>query len=324
MDLSVVVPIHNEKENIVSLVKTLHDRLTGLEYEIILVDDGSNDGTVEEMLLLNDPAIHLLLFSRNFGQTSALAAGIEAARGRYIATLDGDLQNDPADIPLMLSTLKQGNYDMVTGRRVKRQDGLFLRKIPSQLANYLIRTLTDVHIHDYGCTLKLFRAEFAKNLELYGELHRFIPVLGTLQGARIAEVDVRHHPRIHGVSKYGIGRTLRVLCDLLLMVFFQKYQQKPMHLFGGIGLIMLLLGMAIQAYLLALKITGEAIGNRPLFYVGIVLIITAIQLITTGFLAELIMRTYYGVQKKKPYCVVQRFHTGKATSKEENNTPRKP
>lgn len=311
MYLSIIVPIYNEKESIIKLIDRLHNALSGIEYEIVLVDDGSSDGTVDAVLRLNDPTIHLLLFGRNFGQTSALAAGIEAARGRYIATLDGDLQNDPADIPLMLNTLQTGNFDIVVGKRTNRQDGLFLRKIPSKLANKLIRWLTNVHVSDYGCTLKLFKAEFAKRLELYGELHRFIPILGTLQGARIGEVDVRHHPRQHGSSKYGMERTAKVLSDLMLMLFFQKYHQRPMHLFGTLGIIMFTAGAAIETYLLALKISGESIGNRPLFYVGIVLLITSVQLITTGFLAELIMRTYYGVQQKKPYCVVKRFKAEK-------------
>lgn len=316
MYLSIVIPIYNEKDNIIPLMGALHSSLKGLKYEIVLVDDGSTDGTVEAMLALSDPHIHLLLFSRNFGQTSALAAGIEVAQGRYIATLDGDMQNDPADIPLMLNKLIEGNYDMMAGKRMKRQDGLFLRKIPSYLANQLIRWLTRVPISDYGCTLKLFKADFAKKLELYGELHRFIPVLGTIQGAKIGEIEVRHHARHYGVSKYGIGRTGKVVSDLLLMLFFQKYQQKPMHLFGSIGLMMFLAGSMIETYLLILKMMGEDIGGRPLFYIGILLIITSVQLITTGFVAELIMRTYYGSQQKKPYCVVSRFKAGKEYKKE--------
>lgn len=316
MYLSVVVPIYNEKANIIPLIAALHSALQGMEYEIILVDDGSEDNTVGKIIALNDPTIHLLLFSRNFGQTSAMAAGIEVAQGKYIATLDGDLQNDPTDIPLMLQVLNDGSYDMVTGRRIKRKDGLFLRKLPSLVANYLIRTLTKVHIHDYGCTLKVFKAGFAKKLELYGELHRFIPVLGMLQGAKIGQVDVKHHPRQHGTSKYGIGRTVKVISDLMLVLFFQKYQQKPMHLFGGLGVLMFFLGMAIESYLLLLKIIGQDIGNRPLFFIGIVLIVASIQLITAGFLAELIMRTYYSSQKKKPYTVIDSFKAVKVQKKE--------
>jgi dolichol-phosphate mannosyltransferase len=193
------------------------------------------------------------------------------------------------------------------GRRANRQDGFILRKIPSKIANKIIRSTTKVHVSDYGCTLKLFRQSIAKKLDLYGELHRFIPVLSQIYGAKIAEMDVKHHPRRFGKSKYGIGRTLRVVSDLMLMLFFQKYRQRPMHLFGSLGIALMAIGMAIEFYLLCLKIMGQDIGQRPLFYVGIVLIITAVQLITTGFLAELIMRTYFESQHKKPYIVARRY-----------------
>lgn len=311
MKLSVVVPVYNEEANIAPMVAAVRGALGNIPYELIFVDDGSSDGTREAIKSMPDKHIVLVQFARNFGQTSAMAAGIEAARGEYIATIDGDLQNDPADIPLMLAKLETESLDIVAGRRAKRKDGAFLRKIPSQIANWLIRRLTRTEVRDLGCTLKLFRANLAKQLDLYGELHRFIPVLASFEGAKIGEMDVRHHARQFGVSKYGLGRTFRVASDLMLMVFFLKYRQKPMHLFGTIGLSMFLIGGAIEAYLLLLKIFGEDIGGRPLFYVGILLLIMSVQFITTGFVSELLMRTYYGSQNKKPYVVAKLFRGGK-------------
>jgi glycosyltransferase involved in cell wall biosynthesis len=232
-----------------------------------------------------------------------MAAGIDHARGDLIATIDGDLQNDPSDIPMMMQYLYDNDLDVVAGRRAGRQDGMILRKIPSKIANAIIRNLTNVHVHDYGCTLKVFKKDVAKNLGLYGELHRFIPVLVQLYGAKMEEVDVRHHPRIFGKSKYGIGRTFKVLSDLLFMLFFQKYSQKPMHLFGTLGFLSLFIGIALNLYLVALKILGEEIGGRPLLSLGIIMTFIGIQLITTGFIAEFIMRTYYESQNKKPYII---------------------
>ena len=221
MKLSVVIPVYNEKESIEPMVNAVEAALSGIEHEIIFVDDGSSDSTVDTINSLRRNNIKVLVFARNFGQTSAMAAGIEAARGEYIATLDGDLQNDPSDIPMMIEKLENEKLDLVAGRRAKRQDGAFLRKIPSKIANLIIRHTSKVFVQDYGCTLKLFRAQLAKNLDLYGELHRFIPILAHLNGAKIAEVDVKHHARKFGTSKYGIGRTLRVASDLLLMLFFE-------------------------------------------------------------------------------------------------------
>ncbi len=312
MRLSIVIPVYNEKENIKPMLEELEKALNSVEHEIIFVDDGSNDGTPN---VINESAkknVRLVQFARNFGQTSAMAAGIGAARGEFIATLDGDLQNDPSDILMMLDKLEKESLDIVAGRRKKRKDGMYLRKIPSKIANKLIRKLTKVYISDYGCTLKVFRSSIAKKLDLYGELHRFIPILGSIEGAKIAEVDVKHHARKFGTSKYGLGRTFRVISDLLLMVFFLKYRQKPMHLFGTLGTSMLMAGGLIEFYLLVLKVFGEDIGGRPLFYVGILLLITGVQLITTGFVAELLMRTYYGSQGKKPYNIKQTFIGGKA------------
>lgn len=303
MQLSVVIPVMNEAENIGPLFEALNTALKDIDHEIILVDDGSTDKTVETAAALAPENVRLVVLNKNYGQTTALAAGIDCASGKLIATMDGDLQNDPTDIPMMMRHLEKHDLDVVAGRRSVRKDGLMLRKIPSAIANTMIRNLTDVQIHDYGCTLKIFRREVAKNLGLYGELHRFIPVLARLYGATMEEVDVRHHPRKFGRSKYGIGRTFKVLSDLLFMVFFQKYGQKPMHLFGTLGFATFSVGIAINLYLLVLKVLGEKIGHRPLLSLGVILTFIGIQLITTGFIAEFIMRTYYESQNKKPYII---------------------
>jgi len=312
MKLSVVLPVYEEQENIKPMMEALHSALSGISYEVIFIDDGSSDQTVNEILSLGRTNVRLLVFSRNFGQTSAMAAGIDAAEGEYIATLDGDLQNDPADIPIMLKKLEDESLDVVVGKRKKRKDGFLLRKIPSKLANILIRKVSKVRVQDYGCTLKVFKSKIAKNLDLYGELHRFIPILADIRGAKIAEIDVRHHPRQFGKSKYGLSRTFRVASDLLLMGFFIRYRQKPMHLFGSLGLGAFLLGALIETYLFFDKfILGHDIGTRPLFFVGILLLIASVQLITTGFIAELLMRTYFSAQNTKPYVVAKSYRGGK-------------
>ena len=318
MKLSVVIPVMNEEDNIAPLFEALRKALKGIDYELIMVDDGSTDRTVDRMKALADERTKIIVFNRNFGQTTAMAAGIEEARGGLIATLDGDLQNDPQDIPMMIEKLEKEGWDLVAGRRKRRQDGMFLRKIPSKIANAIIRRTTGVYLHDYGCTLKVFKRDVAKNLGLYGELHRFIPVLAKMYGAKITEVDVRHHPRIHGESKYGIGRTFRVISDLLLMLFMQKYKTKPMHLFGTLGVPMLFIGLLIDFYLFVLKLFGESIGQRPLLILGVMLTLGGIQLITTGFIAELIMRTYFESQNKKPYTIKEIF-TGSGTTNEKES-----
>jgi glycosyltransferase involved in cell wall biosynthesis len=303
MLLSVIIPVMNERDNIALLIERIADALKGIPHEVIFVDDGSRDGTVAEIERCARPGTRVLVFNRNYGQTTAMAAGIDAAQGELIVMLDGDLQNDPHDIPLLMKRLQDENCDVVAGIRAKRKDGLFLRKVPSKLANWLIRNMTGVYISDYGCTLKLFKSDVAKNLGLYGELHRYIPVLATIYGARMVQMDVRHHPRHAGVSKYGIGRTLKVVSDLLLMVFFQKYGQRPMHFFGGVGISLFLAGMFINAYLGVEKLMGAAIGGRPLLFLGLLLVVAGLQLVTTGFIADLIMRTYYESQNKKPYAI---------------------
>ncbi|MCE2708672.1 MAG: glycosyltransferase family 2 protein [Bacteroidota bacterium] len=301
--LSVVITIFNEEENIQPLLQATYSALSSLNYEVILVEDGSTDRTVAEVKKYANSRTKLIVFNRNYGQTTALAAGIDHATGKYIATMDGDLQNDPSDLPNMLQKAIEEEWDVVAGRRANRKDGLVLRKIPSKIANWIIRNTTKVYLKDYGCTLRVYKAEIAQNMGLYGELHRFIPVLAKQQGARMTEVDVKHHPRIHGTSKYGLSRTFKVMADLILMLFFQKYFQRPIHLFGGLGLLSFLLGSAISLYLLVLKIMGEDIWGRPIMILGFILILGGIQFITTGIIAEIIVRTYFESQDKKTYRI---------------------
>lgn len=305
--LSVVIALKNEEPNVVPLLEQLDGALEGIEHEIILVDDGSVDRTVKKIKECHHPRVRLIVLTKNYGQTQAMAAGIDLAQGEYIVTLDGDLQNDPGDIPMLLAKMEEGEADLIAGRRKNRQDGAVLRKFPSKIANAIIRMLTGVHVSDYGCSLKIFHAELAKNLGLYGELHRFIPVLAHLNGARIQEIDVNHRARVAGKSKYGIGRTFKVISDLMLVVFFQKYIQKPMHLFGTAGFLLTFAGIAINGYLLVEKILGHEIWGRPLLLLGLMLVLGGIQVITFGFIAEIQMRTYYESQNKKPYRIREVF-----------------
>jgi glycosyltransferase involved in cell wall biosynthesis len=302
-ELSIVITVKNEEENIKPLLEGVRAALSGIDYEVILVDDGSTDKTKQQVLNNADDRTVFVELRKNYGQSTAMTAGIDYSTGRYIALLDGDLQNDPSDIPGMLDLLKREDWDVVAGNRKNRKDGMFLRKIPSKIANSLIRRMTGVYIKDYGCTLKVFRREIAEELNLYGELHRFIPVIAKMQGARITQVDVQHHPRKFGKSKYGIGRTFRVLSDLVLMLFFRRYIQKPMHLFGTIGFITLGIGIIINLYLLVLKIMGHDIWGKPLLILGLIFLLGGIQLITIGILAEISVRTYFESQNKKTYTV---------------------
>ncbi len=302
-ELSVVITVMNEEENIAPLQEAIRNALGGMDYEVVYVDDGSSDKTREEIKKHADDRTVLVELRKNYGQSTAMTAGIDHSTGKYVALLDGDLQNDPTDIPGMLDLLKKEDWDVVAGNRKNRKDGMFLRKIPSKIANALIRRMTNVYIKDYGCTLKIFKREIAEDLGLYGELHRFIPVLAKLQGARITQVDVKHHARQFGKSKYGINRTFKVMSDLILMVFFRKYIQKPMHLFGTMGFISFGLGILINLYLLILKIMGQNIGGKPLLILGLILLIGGIQLITIGIIAEISVRTYFESQDKKTYTV---------------------
>lgn len=305
-----VVTVMNEEDNILPLVEAIDGALQGLDYEVIFVDDGSTDATRQRIKALTSERILLVELRKNYGQSTAMTAGIDHTSGIYIALLDGDLQNDPTDIPLMLDLLKREDWDVVAGNRKNRKDGFLLRKIPSKIANYFIRRWTKVYIKDYGCTLKIFRREIAEDLGLYGELHRFIPVLAAMQGARITQVDVKHHARRFGKSKYGIGRTFRVMSDLVTMVFFRRYIQKPMHLFGTMGFIGLFIGIVINLYLLILKILGQDIWGKPLLILGLIFLLGGIQLITIGILAEINVRTYFESSNKKTYQV-RKIYGGK-------------
>ncbi|MGA0559088.1 glycosyltransferase family 2 protein [Larkinella sp. VNQ87] len=301
--LSIVICVYNEEGNIFPMIDQVERALIGYDFEIVYVNDGSSDRTLAELKSVHNERLVVVDLQTNYGQSLALAAGIDVARGQYIITMDGDLQNDPSDIPMMLRLAEEGDYDLVAGIRANRQDGALLRKLPSRIANWIIRQTSGVHLKDYGCALKVFRGDLAKSLGLYGELHRFIPVLARLEGARMTQVDVKHHPRRIGQSKYGLGRTLKVVSDLILMLFMKKYLRKPMHLFGNWGLMALALGLLINAYLFVLKLLGHDIWGRPLLILGTMLVLAGIQLITFGIMTELQMRTYYESQDKKPYKI---------------------
>ncbi|MBD2625455.1 glycosyltransferase family 2 protein [Trichormus variabilis] len=306
-DVSVVVPIKDEVESLPLLLEAISSTLTdsNLNYEIICVDDGSTDGSAE---FLKEQAqirtdLKAVILRRNYGQTAAMAAGFNYATAKAIITLDADLQNDPADIPMLLAKLDEG-YDLVSGWRQNRQDGAVNRLLPSKIANWLIRRSTSVYIHDYGCSLKAYRSELVADMNLYGELHRFLPALAYIEGARITELPVRHHARRFGKSKYGISRTFRVLMDLLTILFMKKFLTRPMHVFGLLGLISMVSGLGIGIYLTFLKLVwAEMIGNRPLLILAVLLLVTGVQLFCFGLLAELLMRTYHESQGRPIYRV---------------------
>lgn len=305
--LSIVVPVYNEEENVGLLVARLEGALHSVDYEIILVDDGSTDNTRQEIKKLNNPHVALIELKKNYGQSLALASGIDYATGDYIITMDGDLQNDPDDILMMLHKAKTEDWDVVTGIRQKRQDNL-VRTFPSKIANWIIRKSTHLDIQDHGCALKVFNRETAKELNLYGEMHRYITLLAFLNGARVTEVKVKHHQRQFGKSKYGLGRTTKVINDLILLLFQRKYLQKPIHLFGNIGLLSFAVGSIMLVYLLISKFGfGEDIGNRPLLILGILLMFVGVQFFTTGFIIDLQMRTYFESQQKRPYKIRKIF-----------------
>ncbi|MBD2041813.1 glycosyltransferase family 2 protein [Microcoleus sp. FACHB-672] len=325
-DVSVVVPIFNEVESLPQLIEAIVTtlRTSDLNYEIICVDDGSTDGSGELLRQLvrtgledksavgsehsqakSNPTGNLraVLLRRNYGQTAAMAAGFNHAQGRTIVTLDGDLQNDPADIPLLVAKLDEG-YDLVSGWRKNRQDAALTRLLPSKIANWLIARVTGVKLNDYGCSLKAYRAELVADLNLYGELHRFLPALAFIEGARITQMPVRHHARQFGQSKYGLDRTFRVLMDLFTIFFMKKFLTRPMHVFGLFGLISMIFGAILGLYLTFVKLgLGQSIGNRPLLILAVLLLVTGLQLFSFGLMAELLMRTYHESQGRPIYRV---------------------
>jgi glycosyltransferase involved in cell wall biosynthesis len=305
-ELSIVIPLYNEEENIRPLYVSLKPVLdgTGKNYEVLFVDDGSTDGTLGELerIAAGDPRVVVLSFRRNFGQTAAFAAGFDHATGDVIVTMDGDLQNDPGDIPGMIEAIK--DYDLVSGWRRNRKDAFVSRKLPSKIANWLIGRVTGVRLHDYGCSLKAYRKEVVKNLRLYGEMHRFIPAVANWYGVRVAEVETTHHPRARGKSKYGISRTVRVVMDLITVKFLQSFSTKPIQFFGPMGLLSTAAGFCISLWLTAEKLLmGRSIGGRPLLLLGVLLIIVGIQLVGMGLLGEMLVRVYHESQKKPIYAI---------------------
>ena len=307
-EISVVIPIFNEEASISALYERLTEVLaaTGRSYELIAVDDGSSDGTFPRLrsLAANDPRLRVIRLRRNFGQTAAFSAGFAGARGRVVVTIDADLQNDPADIPRLLTKLEEG-YDVVSGWRIRRQDPFLRRRLPSRLANRLISWCTGVRLHDYGCSLKVYRAEVLKNVQLYGELHRFIPAIASWQGVAVAELPVNHAARQWGNSKYGLGRTLRVLVDLVTVRFLLSYSMRPMQIFGPLGLALMFFGGAISGYLAGLKLlAGAELADRPLLLLGVLLIVVGVQFVGIGLVGELLVRIH-GHSRSQPTYVVR-------------------
>ena len=315
IELSVVIPVRNEAQALEELHRELTDTLRGWgrSYEIIVVDDGSTDESFEILARLQavDPYLRVIRLRRNFGQTAAFSAGFDHALGRIIVTSDGDLQNDPRDIPMMIDTLDRG-FDIVCGWRKDRKDAFFSRRLPSILANRLISAATGVHLHDYGCSLKAFRAEVVKHLRLYGEMHRFLPAIASEQGVLLREPADNHRPRRYGRSKYGIGRTIRVMLDLMTVKFLLSYSTRPLQIFGLIGGTMGLVGVMISGWLAVEKLRHfdtYSLSNRPLLLLGVLLIFTGVQLVTLGLLAELQARTYHESQNKPTYAIREILQT---------------
>lgn len=314
MDFSIVVPIYNEQDNICELYRSITAALDTVcrEYEIILVDDGSTDGSFPELqrIAAEDSRVKVIRFRRNFGQTAAMSAGFDAAGGSVIIPMDGDLQNDPADIPRLIARIHEG-YDVVSGWRRDRKDTFITRKVPSMLANAMISYLTGVHLHDYGCTLKAYRREVLDGINLYGEMHRFVPALASQFGAKVAELPVNHFPRRHGVSKYGISRTLRVVLDLMTVKFLMAYSTKPIQLFGRWGVYTIMAGLGSGAMTVYMKLFEHLSMNRnPLLILTAFLFFMGIQFIVLGLLGELNARTYFESQGKPIYVVRDRLNLG--------------
>lgn len=308
LDISVVVPMRNEAPNVDELMHELSAALSefGRSYEIIAIDDGSTDETFARLARIQagDSHLRVIRFRRNFGQTAAFAAGFAHARGRYIVTMDGDRQNDPHDMPAMVEMAEKGSLDIVCGWRKDRKDPFFSRRLPSMIANRIISFTTGVSLNDYGCSLKVFRAEVVKPMKLYGEMHRFLPAIASEFGVTIGERVVNHRPRVQGKSKYGISRTIRVVLDLLTVKFLISYSTRPLQMFGGVGIAMSTIGTLVCAWLAYLRLFGnESISNRPLLLLGILMILGGVQLVTTGLLAEMLSRTYHESQDKPTYVI---------------------
>ncbi|MBT4516377.1 glycosyltransferase family 2 protein [bacterium] len=312
MKLSIVLPIYNEEGNIKILYHKLIEVLSKIdaEYEILCVNDGSSDKSLEILKSLSsqDRKVKVINFKNNFGQTAAMSAGIKLSKGDIIIPMDADLQNDPEDIPKFLEKIKEG-FDVVSGWRKDRKDGLVLRKIPSWIANWIIGKITGVKIHDYGCSMKAYKREVIKDVNLYGEMHRFIPAYASWQGAVVTEMVVKHHPRIHGQTKYGIGRTFKVILDLIVVKFLSVYMNRPIHFFGGLGFMSFTLGIITGLAAVLLRLFGiKYIIETPLPILSALLIIVGVQLVAMGILAEMIMRTYYESQHKEPYIIKDKIN----------------
>ncbi len=315
MDLSLVIPVYNEEESLPRLLEEIHAALdpTGMDYEVVCVDDGSRDTSFEVLkgLAAEDPRLVVVQFRRNFGQTAAMQAGLDHARGEVVALLDADLQNDPADIPMMVKRLREEDYDLVAGWRADRKDTFINRRLPSIVANRIIGRVTGVRLHDYGCTLKVMTRDVARSLRLYGEMHRFIPAIADWFGARILEVKVNHRARQFGETSYGIGRTVRVVLDLLVVRFIQSYLVKPMQVFGLWGIISGGAGFLVCAWLAVEKLVfGHPLADRPLLLFGVLLILLGVQLISLGLVADVVGRTYHEAQNKRPYTVRRLINGG--------------
>ncbi len=313
VDVSFIIPVYNEEENVIPLVQEVNEVGQRLKrpYEIVIVDDGSKDGTVAKLkkLAQTHPELKIVCLRRNFGQTAATAAGFSEAQGKYFVTLDGDLQNDPANVPELVDMLEAEDLDIISGWRKNRQDHAITRKLPSMIANHLIGVTTGVKIHDYGCSLKVYRADVAKAVPLYGEMHRFIPALASIDGAVIKEVPVNHRARIHGTSKYNLSRTFKVILDLMTVIFMKRFFTRPLHMFGRAGFVFLFVGGLMMAYLLYEKLgLGHDIGSRPLLMLSVLMIMTGIQLISTGLIAEIQVRTYFESQNKPIYKIREVVH----------------
>lgn len=312
--LSVVIPVKDERDNLRPLVERLRSALVDHPWEVVFVDDGSRDDTfaVLESLAHADPCVKVVRLRRNFGQSAATQAGLDAARGDVIATMDGDLQNDPADLPRMIAKLEEG-YDAILGQRVKRQDKFLLRKVPSLTANWIIRRVLKVPFKDFGCTLRVMRRSVVEDLTLYGEMHRFITALAVQSGANITQVAVQHHPRTAGKSKYNLSRTIRVVLDLMTVKFLSTFQTRPMHLFGGFGLVCLVLGtLGILASIAMKYTTGPGMTANPLFLLGVMAELTGVQFLSLGLIGEVLARAYFESQGKRPYAIRERRNLDEA------------